>query len=345
MGSLVTMSGVGVTLPGLPDPVDVLDDISLDVDPGEIVGIAGESGSGKSMTGRALLGLLPDGAQVRGSIAVEGTDLTAAPRSAWEQVRGREISMVFQDPTAALHPMLTIGSQLTEHMRRHLGLSRRAARDRAVELLDQVRIPDPARALRSYAHQFSGGMRQRIAIAMALAAEPKLLIADEPTTALDVTVQAGILQLFDRLVREMDLSILFITHDLGVLAALADRTYVFYAGRVLETGPTQDLLRDGRHPYTRALLRARPEPGEGGEAPALQPIPGQPVTAATAPPGCPFEPRCPDRDADCSVRTPQLAPVPLRPVTQRNDREAAAGHAAACLVHAPARPRAVEGAR
>jgi oligopeptide/dipeptide ABC transporter ATP-binding protein len=347
MGSLVTMSGVGVTLPGLPEPVDVLDDITLDVGPGEIVGIAGESGSGKSMTGRALLGLLPDGARVRGAIVVEGTDLTAAPRSAWDRVRGREISMVFQDPTAALHPMLTIGSQLTEHMRRHLELGRRAARARAVELLDQVRIPDPARALRSYPHQFSGGMRQRIAIAIALAAEPKLLIADEPTTALDVTVQAGILQLFDRLVREMDLSILFITHDLGVLAALAHRTYVFYAGRVLESGPTKDLLQDARHPYTRALLRARPEPVEGsGEPPALQPIPGQPVTAATAPPGCPFGPRCPDREADCSAQRPQLVPVP-----PRGDRAAAAGHTAACLVHAPAGPRpgerhvAVEGAR
>ncbi|MGY2066726.1 ABC transporter ATP-binding protein [Blastococcus sp. SYSU DS0619] len=332
MGELLSMSGVGVSLPGLHRPVDVLKDVTLDVDPGEIVGIAGESGSGKSMTGRALLGLLPDGARVRGSIVFEGTDLAAGSGKAFRKVRGRRIAMVFQDSTAALHPMLTVGTQLTEHMRRHLGLNRRDANARAVQLMEQVRIPDPARALRSYPHQFSGGMRQRIAIAIALAAEPALLIADEPTTALDVTVQAGILQLFDRLVREMDLSIMFITHDLGVLAALANRTYVFYAGRVMETGPTEELLLRAKHPYTGALLSARPETADtGGEPVPLRPIPGQPATAASSPPGCPFHPRCPDRVAVCDQVTPPLVQVSA---TRVGTREAA--HAAACHVHAPA---------
>jgi oligopeptide/dipeptide ABC transporter ATP-binding protein len=332
MGSLLTMSHVGVSLPGLPDPVDVLRDVSLDVDPGEIVGIAGESGSGKSMTGRALLGLLPAGAQVRGTIRYRDTDLTTLKGGAWGKVRGREIAMIFQDPTAALHPMLSIGTQLTEHMRLHLDLDKKAARSRAVDLLEQVRIPDPARALKSFPHQFSGGMRQRIAIAIALAGKPKLLIADEPTTALDVTVQAGILRLLDRLARELDLSVMFITHDLGVLAALAHRTYVFYAGRIMETGPTEELLLGARHPYTRALLTARPETADvAGDPVPLRPIPGQPVTAASAPSGCPFHPRCPDRVAICPERTPALIPVPV----MGGDRPEVL-HLGACHVHAPA---------
>jgi|tagenome__1003787_1003787.scaffolds.fasta_scaffold20988821_6 oligopeptide/dipeptide ABC transporter ATP-binding protein len=332
MGALLTMSHVGVSLPGLHAPVDVLSDVSLDVDPGEIVGIAGESGSGKSMTGRALLGLLPDGATVRGSIRYGDRDLAALKGKAWQQIRGREIAMIFQDPTAALHPMLSVGAQLTEHMRLHLDLSKKAARARAVELLEQVRIPDPVRALKSFPHQFSGGMRQRLAIAIALAGEPKLLIADEPTTALDVTVQAGILRLLDRLARELDLSVLFITHDLGVLAALAHRTYVFYAGRIMETAPTQELLLRARHPYTKALLTARPETADvEGRPVALRPIPGQPVTASSAPPGCPFHPRCPDRVAACDQPIPVLAQVPVHLVDS-----AELGHLAACHVHAPA---------
>jgi oligopeptide/dipeptide ABC transporter ATP-binding protein len=335
MGALLTMSHVGVSLPGLHDPVDVLRDVSLDVDPGEIVGVAGESGSGKSMTGRALLGLLPAGAQVQGEMRYRDTDLTALKGSGWGKIRGREIAMIFQDPTAALHPMLSVGTQLTEHMRLHLDLDKKAARSRAVELLEQVRIPDPTRALKSFPHQFSGGMRQRLAIAIALAGKPKLLIADEPTTALDVTVQAGILRLLDRLARELDLSVLFITHDLGVLAALAHRTYVFYAGRIMETGPTQELLLRARHPYTRALLTARPETADvEGEPVPLRPIPGQPATAASAPSGCPFHPRCPDRVAICPQQTPALVQVPV----VGGEREAV-GHLGACHVHAPASPR------
>ncbi|MFD0662257.1 ABC transporter ATP-binding protein [Thermocatellispora tengchongensis] len=255
---LLRVERLAVTLRGPRGPVPILTDVTLSASAGEIVGIAGESGSGKSMTARALLGLLPRGAEVSGTMLFQGRDLSTLDRRGRQRVRGAGIAMVFQDPTAALHPMLSIGRQLTEHMRAHLGVSRREAAKRAVELLDQVRIPNAAKVLRAYPHQFSGGQLQRIAIASALAARPRLLIADEPTTALDVTVQAGILALLESLRAEMGLGVLFVTHDLGVLAALASRTYVYYAGRIVETGPTAGLLRAPRHPYTRALLeRAR----------------------------------------------------------------------------------------
>jgi oligopeptide/dipeptide ABC transporter ATP-binding protein len=332
VSELLRLEHLAVSLPGPRGPVDVLTDVSLSAAAGEIVGIAGESGSGKSMTGRALLGLLPDGAQVRGRLEFDGEDLLTLPVRRRQAVRGGDIAMVFQDPTASLHPMLTIGTQLTEHMRRHLGLSKKAAWSRAAELLQEVRLPDPEAALRGFPHQFSGGMRQRIAIAAALAAEPRVLVADEPTTALDVTVQAGILHLFDRLAGERGLTVLFITHDLGVLAALAQRTYVFYAGRVAETGTTADLLTDSRHPYTTALLSARPEVTGDGRAVELTPIPGAPVNAASAPPGCPFAPRCVDRVEGCSTAAPPLVPVPSR-ASVPDPR-----HLAACLVHAPAGP-------
>lgn len=316
--SLLRVQDLAVALPASGGGhVPVIHQASLEVEPGEIVGIAGESGSGKSMTAQALLGLLPDGAQVSGSATLDGVDLLGLRGAQWNTVRGSQIAMVFQDATAALHPMLTIGTQLTEHVRRHLRLDRKAARARAVELLDQVRIPEPERALRSYPHQFSGGMRQRVAIASALAAQPRLLIADEPTTALDVTVQAGILELFDELRRDMGLSVVFITHDLAVLAALTARTYVFYAGRVMETARTPQVLLHPRHPYTGALLRARPHADEqwhGAEdrtdhKPRLQTIPGIPATPASAGPGCPFAPRCDFREDRCTEAVPPLALV------------------------------------
>jgi oligopeptide/dipeptide ABC transporter ATP-binding protein len=211
--------------------------------------------------------------------------------------------MVSQDPTAALHPILTIGTQLTEHMRHHLGVSKSEALRRAAQLLDTVRIPDPERALGSYPGQFSGGMRQRIAIAVALAAEPRLLVADEPTTALDVTVQAGILQLLDRLCRERDTAVIVITHDLGVMSALARRVYVMYAGRLAEAGPVSRLLTRPRHPYTRGLLDALPHP-EAGRAP-LVPIGGTPPSLGAVPGGCPFHPRCAHAVASCATTRPE----------------------------------------
>jgi oligopeptide/dipeptide ABC transporter ATP-binding protein len=223
-------------------------------------------------------------------------------------VRGKDVSMVFQDPLTALHPMLSIGKQLTEHVRLHEGVRRQVADRRAVELLEEVRIPDPEKALGSFPHQFSGGMRQRIAIAIALACRPKLLIADEPTTALDVTVQAGILRLLDRLRRESGLSVILITHDLGVMSSIADRVSVFYAGRVVEAGTVEELLSSPRHPYTRALLEALPHPeAEGGAE--LVAIAGAPASPQRRPPGCAFHPRCAYAQESCQTDVPPLVPV------------------------------------
>jgi oligopeptide/dipeptide ABC transporter ATP-binding protein len=304
---LLQTSWLSVTLRGQAGPLPVIKGLDLRVERGEIVGLAGESGSGKSLTALTLLNLLPAGAHVDGSIRFDGTELTGLDRRGWQGVRGSGIAMVFQDSSAALHPMLTVGVQLTEHMRFALGLTKAAARARAIELLEQVRIPQPERALRSYPHQFSGGMRQRIAIAIALACRPRLLIADEPTTALDVTVQAGILALFDELRREHDLAVLFITHDLGVLSSLTQRAYVFYAGRVMESGATTDVLNRPAHPYTSALLGARPHGLSTTRT--LQAIPGVPVLPGEEPPGCPFEPRCRFAQDVCRSAVPPLESI------------------------------------
>jgi oligopeptide transport system ATP-binding protein len=223
-------------------------------------------------------------------------------------VCGRDIGLVFQDPMTSFHPMLSIGRQLTEHVRHHYGASRREARTRAVALLDEVRIPDPEAALGRYPHEFSGGMRQRIAIAGALACEPRLLIADEPTTALDVTVQAGILQLLDRLRRDRALSVILITHDLGVLSAVADELAIFYGGLIVEEGPAADVLSAPRHPYTKALLDALPHP-ELARGSALRGIPGPPAQPGDLPTGCAFHPRCEHAIASCTVHTPETLRV------------------------------------
>lgn len=301
---LLQISDLRVTLPGPSGAIDIIRGVDMRVESGEIVGLAGESGSGKSLTSLTLLNLLPPGAVVTGSIMFDGRELIGQDDKSWRRVRGSEIAMVFQDSSAALHPMLPIGTQLTEHMRQGLGLSRQEARARAVDLLDRVRIPQAERVLKAYPHQFSGGMRQRIAIAIALACRPKLLIADEPTTALDVTVQAGILALLDELRAEGDLSVLFITHDLGVLASLTRRSYLFYAGRVMESGPTAQMLTAPEHPYTAALLAARPHGLGSGQT--LKAIPGSPVVPGYAPPGCPFEPRCGFAIAACNDGLPPV---------------------------------------
>jgi oligopeptide/dipeptide ABC transporter ATP-binding protein len=289
--SLLEVDGLRVRLATGGRLTTVVEGVDLAVEPGEVYGIAGESGSGKTMSMLALLGLLPPGARVEGSARFGGRDLLGLPRRDLRRLAGRELAMVFQDPLTSLHPMLSVGRQLTEHLRRHVGLDRRAAAARGRELLEQVRIPDPEGALHAYPHQFSGGMRQRIAIAVALACRPRLLIADEPTTALDVTVQAGILRLLDRLRRETDLSVVLITHDLGVLSSLADRVSIFYAGRVVESGPREALLRQPRHPYTRALLDALPHPESPPDTPLVA-IAGAPPSPQRLPAGCPFHPRC-----------------------------------------------------
>ena len=310
MAALLRVDNLSVALPTRAGYAKAVDDLSFAVDPGEILGIAGESGSGKTMTAMSLFGLLPHGARVTGSIRLNGTELLGMPARHMRAVRGRQIAMVSQDPSAALHPILPIGTQLTEHMRYHLGVGKAEAMARAATLLETVRIPDPERALRSHAGQFSGGMRQRIAIAVALAAEPSLLVADEPTTALDVTVQAGILRLLDRLRRERDMAVIVITHDLGVMSAIARRVCVMYAGRLVEAGPTARLLASPRHPYTRGLLDALPHPeaGEGGRA-ALVPIGGSPPSLGRVPVGCPFHPRCGYAQPACGKDRPEPVPI------------------------------------
>jgi oligopeptide transport system ATP-binding protein len=306
--SLLEVDELRVRLPGGAGLLTVVDGVDYRVEQGEVFGVAGESGSGKTMSMLALLGLLPEGAVVEGHVRFEDQELLGLSRSRLRDISGRELAMVFQDPLTSLHPMLTVGRQLTEHVRRHLGLGRRAAELRALELLEQVRIPDGAAALRSYPHQFSGGMRQRIAIAIALACRPKLLIADEPTTALDVTVQAGILRLLDRLRRENDLAVVLITHDLGVMSAIADRVSIFYAGRVVESGSCEEVLREPRHPYTKALLDALPHPEAARDQPLVA-IPGAPPSPGSIPSGCAFHPRCGFARESCRVELPELLAV------------------------------------
>ena len=237
---------------------EILRGVNLSLAAGRIQGLAGESGSGKTMTGLAVLGLLPAGSQVTGSITYGGQELLALPPRRRNDLRGAEIAMVFQDPSTSLHPMLSVGAQLTDHLRHHLHLDRAASRARAAELLGRVRIPDPAAALRRYPHQFSGGQRQRIAIAIALACSPTVLIADEPTTALDVTVQAGVLHLLRDLATEMGLAVLLITHDLGVMSAVADRVAVMRHGEVVENGDRLQVFTSPAHSYTASLLASLP---------------------------------------------------------------------------------------
>jgi oligopeptide transport system ATP-binding protein len=305
VSALLEVENLSVRLATRGGGVTVVNGISYAVEPGSVFGIAGESGSGKTMSALALLGLLPGGASVGGHATFGGRDLLHLSKRALRDVRGREIAMVFQDPLTALHPMMNIGRQLTEHVRRHLGLSKEAALERAAGLLADVRIPDPEGALVSFPHQFSGGMRQRIAIAAALACDPKLIVADEPTTALDVTVQAGILRLLDDLRRERGLSVILITHDLGVMSSIADRVSVMYAGRVVEEGPRDLVLREPRHPYTKALLRALPRP-ESSKASPLVSIPGAPPSPNAVPSGCAFHPRCEFAIASCTSELPPL---------------------------------------
>jgi oligopeptide/dipeptide ABC transporter ATP-binding protein len=320
---LLEIEGLRVRLPTAHGLVTVVDGIDLRVEQGEVAGVAGESGSGKTMTALALLRLLPPRAVVEGRATYMGRDLLALDRRGLRNVRGREIAMVFQDPMTSLHPMLTVERTLTEHLRHHFDLSKREARRRAIEQLEEVQLPDPEGSLSAFPHQFSGGMRQRIAIASALICGPKLLIADEPTTALDVTVQAGIIRLLDRLRRDNGLAVVLITHDLGVMSSVADSLSVMYAGRVVETGRTATLLDRPMHPYTRGLLGALPHP-EAGEDARLESIPGTPANSADPPPGCAFHPRCPLAIDSCRVEVPPLISVeaarvacPVTPAIER----------------------------
>jgi oligopeptide transport system ATP-binding protein len=307
MTPLLELDGVSISLPTPAGRRGVVHDVDLAVEAGQVYGVAGESGSGKTLTMLALLGLLPRGGSTRGGARLGGRDLLAMGAKDRRATRGRELSMVFQDPMTSLHPMLTVGKQLTEHARKHLGIGRKEAERRAAAMLDEVRIPDGEAALRAYPHEFSGGMRQRIAIAIALMCEPQVLIADEPTTALDVTVQAGILQLLDRLRREQGMAIVLITHDLGVLSSIAERVSIMYAGRVIESGAARDVLQRPGHPYTRGLLGSLPHPDAGARA-ELASIPGVPASPLDPPSGCAFHPRCALAVDACRTAVPELIP-------------------------------------
>jgi oligopeptide/dipeptide ABC transporter ATP-binding protein len=284
--------------------VPIVDSVSFEVGRGEILGIVGESGSGKSMTARTIMRLLPPRARVRGEVVLGGTDLLRLSGSAMRQVRARRLAMIFQDPRAHIDPLWTNGDHLTEGLRVHRDLSRDEARARVLELLGSVGIVDGERVLRAYPHELSGGMLQRVLIAGALAGDPELLIADEPTTALDVTIQAEIVAIFDELRRERGVAILFITHDLELASAICDRVVVMYAGRVLEEQATAALFREPLHPYTAGLLRARPTIELRHERLAV--IPGRPPTPLEAPAGCPFHPRCEYVEDACAAAMPPL---------------------------------------
>ncbi|HEX4292128.1 MAG TPA: ABC transporter ATP-binding protein [Trebonia sp.] len=278
------------------------------MNPGECLGIVGESGSGKTMTALSIMRLLPTGGSVvGGSIVLDGKDLATLSESGMEDVRGNLIGMIFQDPLTSLNPTMTIGDQIAESVRLHRGASREAAQARAVEVLDLVGMPRPAERVGNYPHQLSGGMRQRVMIAMALACEPKLLIADEPTTALDVTIQKQILELIDSLRQRLSMSVILVTHDLGVIAGRTDRVAVMYAGRIVETATTEVLFKSPRHPYTEALFEALPEKAaDGSTIKRLYNIPGQPPDLTAPPRGCKFAPRCRYAQDSCRASEPEL---------------------------------------
>jgi peptide/nickel transport system ATP-binding protein len=281
--------------------------VSFALAPGEVLTILGESGSGKSVTLKALMGLLPDYARVEGRIRVAGRDLLGMKPAELAKLRGGTVSMVFQEPITALDPVYTIGQQIAETIVQHEGLARGAAMRRALELLERVKIPSAARRLKNYPHELSGGMRQRAMIALALACKPAVLLADEPTTALDVTVQIQILLLLRALQQELGMAVLFVTHDVGVAAEISDRVAVMYAGRLVETGTVREVLRARRHPYTRGLLSSTVQGGMRGRD--LDMIPGNPPSLAELPPGCAFAPRCREAIESCHRAAPPMVQI------------------------------------
>ncbi|WP_299551439.1 oligopeptide/dipeptide ABC transporter ATP-binding protein [uncultured Tateyamaria sp.] len=296
--------------------VHAVNDVSFSVDAGSRLAVVGESGSGKSQIALAIMGLLAKNAEVEGRIMWDGQDLLGTSNREMNRIRAREIGIIFQDPMSSLNPYMTIERQLTEIVEHHEGMSRRAARARALEVMDAVRIPDAKARLRAYPHEFSGGMRQRIVIAMALMCQPKLILADEPTTALDVTVQAQIMQLLQDVQSDLGTSVVLITHDLGVVAGFCEDVLVLYGGRVMETAKTMALFDQPGHPYTRGLLRAVPNIEDPSDA--LTAIPGSPPNQHRFPVACPFAPRCADVVDICRETLPQLRDgrACLRPIEE-----------------------------
>lgn len=305
MRDLLTVEEVSVLIPSAGGTVRAVDRVSLTLERGKTLALVGESGSGKSMLCRAILGILPGCATIRGRINFDGRDLAELPRKELNAIRGRDIGVVLQNPMSSLNPVLKVGRQIAEPMLRHLGISLTTARERSVELLGAVGIPRPAERVDCYPHQLSGGMRQRVAIAIALACDPKLLIADEPTTALDVTVQAEILNLLGRFQAERQMAMILVSHDLGVVAGRAHETAVMYAGRIVEQAPTVTLFDGMRMRYTRALFDAIPRLDDPPYR-ALAAIGGQPPDLAALPSGCRFAPRCRRAEEHCFVEEPPL---------------------------------------
>jgi peptide/nickel transport system ATP-binding protein len=307
---LLDVRGLTVRFPTADGVVQAVSDVSFTLRRGETLGIVGESGSGKSVSNLAVMGLLNRSRTViTGEVLLEGRDLLTLPADAMRQVRGKDVAMIFQDPFACLHPMYRVGDQIAEAVLAHSAVGKDAARARAVELLDRVGIPNARQRAGDYPHQFSGGMRQRAMIAMALVHNPSILIADEPTTALDVTVQAQILELIDEVKREFDIGVILVTHDLGVVAETANSVLVMYAGRIMEYGPAAEIFEQPQHPYTWGLLDSMPTIDRRLDA--LRPIEGSPPSLIAPPAGCPFHPRCPYVFAPCPTERPPLRePVP-----------------------------------
>ena len=307
---LLEVKGLRVEFPTRRGTLVAVDDVSFAIAPGEVLGVVGESGAGKSLTGMAIIGLLePPGRIAAGEIRLEGERIDNLPPERMRKIRGRRIGAIFQDPLTSLNPLYTVGEQLIETILTHLEVGKAEARARALRLLAEVGIPAPEARIDHYPHQFSGGMRQRVVIALALCAEPRLIVADEPTTALDVSIQAQIITLLKRLAREHGTAVMLITHDMGVIAETADRVAVMYAGRIAELGPVREVIHEPRHPYTVGLMGSIPKIAGTAHHGRLAQIDGAMPRLNAIPPGCAFNPRCPKRFARCTAERPEPLPV------------------------------------